>query len=234
MDQDGNITSEELASASLDAAREVEREAESALIAKMSSKVRVQRWPGLQGPVVGPSLIIMGLTEVAEALAISGFMRPWIVEQIKEHLRSGGEFTNRGAMTRDDEMALASNGQALEMRVKSEYRMATEAEVISYVDTSQYAQISGRKVTARMQEAAYSLHFHEGAFLIEAYDRLPRQARVMLDVLNESGKEDFTEASIFLLLSENADRLNTRQDSSKIWAFYRHRLLEEGHLEEIG
>ena len=233
MDQDGNINSEDLASASLDAAREVERKAESALVAKMSSKVRVQRWPGLQGPVVGPSLIIMGLTEVAEALAISGFMRPWIVERIKEHLRSGGEFTNRGATTRDDEMALASNGQALEMRVKSEYRLASEAEVLNYVDTAQFANVTGHRVSARAQERGFSLHYHEGAALIEAYDNLPRQAKVILDLLNDAGREQFTEASIEVVLVEHASELKTRQEPLKIFNFYRHRLVDEGHLEEV-
>ena len=210
------------------------REERAELSSKMSSKVRVQRWPGPMGPVVGPALMILDLNYTAEALSISGFMKPWIVEQIKAHLKSGGIFTNRGMTVHDDEEALVPNGQVLGMQVRSEYRMATEQEVLSYTDTSQYAQISGRKVTARMQESAFILHFHEGASLIESYDKLPRQAKTILDILNDSGREDFTEASILLLLSENVGRLNTRQDSEKIWGFYRHRLVDEGHLEELG
>jgi hypothetical protein len=233
MDQDGNINSEDLASASLDAAREVEREAESALSTKMSSKVRVQRFPGVMGPVVGPSLIIMGLTEVAEALAISGFMRPWIVEQIKEHLRSGGEFTNHGAAVSDDECALVSNGHVLEMQVKSEYRLASESELLNYVDTAQFANVTGHRVSARAQEKSWNLRYHEGSALIEAYDRLPRQARVILDLLNDTGREQFTEASVEVILTEHADELKTRQPPLRIFNFYRHRLVDEGHLEEV-
>lgn len=224
---------ESMQSEELDSAREVQREAESALVAKMSSKVRVQRFPGVMGPVVGPSLIIMGLDEVAEALAISGFMRPWIVGQIKGHLASGGEFTNRGATVRDNEPALASNGQVLDMQVKSEYRMATESEVLNYVDTAQFANVTGHRVSARAQERGFLLHFHEGAELIEAYDRLPRQARVILDLLNAAGREQFTEASIEVVLVEHADELKTKQEPLKIFNFYRHRLVDEGHLEEV-
>jgi hypothetical protein len=217
----------------LDVAKDVEREAEAALSLRMSSKVRVQRWPCPGGPVIGPALIILDLGYVAEALAISGFMKPWIVEQIKARLKSGGEFVNRGLVPRDNEESLVPNGEALVMQVKSEYRMATEQEVLDYVDTAQFANITGHKVSARAQERGFLLHYHEGAELIAAYDKLPRQAKVILDLLNDTGRENFTEASIEVVLTENQDELKTKQDPMKIFAFYRHRLVEEGHLEEV-
>jgi hypothetical protein len=217
----------------LDVAKDVEREAEAALSLKMSSKVRVQRWPSPGGPVIGPALIILDLGYVAEALAISGFMKPWIVEQIKAHLKSGGEFINRGLVPRDNEEALVPNGESIAVQVKSEYRMATEQEVLDYVDTAQFANITGHKVSARAQERGFLLHYHEGAELIAAYDKLPRQAKVVLDLLNDTGRENFTEASIEVILTENQDELKTKQDPMKIFAFYRHRLMEEGHLEEV-
>ena len=237
MDQDSTMAVEEpkfLEGEGLDVAKEVAREAEATLSLKMSNKVRVQRWPGPMGPVVGPALMILDLNYTAEALSISGFMRPWIVEQIKEHLKSGGTFTNRGMTVHDDEEALVSNGQVLGMQVRSEYRMATEQEVLDYVDTAKFANVTGHRVSARAQEKGYILHYHEGVPLIEAYDRLPRQAKVILDLLNDTGRENFTEASIEVILTENQDALKTKQEPMKIFAFYRHRLVEEGHLEGIG
>lgn len=198
---------------------------------KMSNKVRIQRWPGPMGPVVGPSLIIESLHKVAVGLSKSGFMGPWIVEKIKEHLLSGGVFTNRGQSVHDDELAIVPNGQQLSMQVRSEYRLATEQEVLNYVDTQQFANVTGHAVSRRAQEKGYILHYHEGVQLIEAYDKLPRQARVILDLLNETGRETFTEASIEVILTENKELLKTKQEPIKIFGFYRSRFLSEGHLE---
>jgi len=44
---------------------------------------------------------------------------------------------------------------------------------------------------------------------------------------------DFAAGAIEVVLTENQDELKTKQDPMKIFAFYRHRLVEEGHLEEV-
>ncbi len=237
MDQDSTVVVEEsefLPGEGLDAVKESAREAEAVLSLKMSNKVRVQRWPGPLGPGGGQSLIILDLNKVSEARARSGFMMPWIIEKVREHLKGGGVFTNRGQTVHDDEEALVPNGQALYMQVRSEYRLATEQEVLDYVDHAQFANITGHRVSARAQEKGYILHYHEGVPLIEAYDKLPRQAKVILDLLNDTGRENFTEASIEVILTEHIDDLKTRQEPMKLWGFYRHRFVDDGHVEEVG
>jgi hypothetical protein len=213
---------------------DVQREAAAALSQRISDKVRVQRYPSALGPVVGPALIISPLQKVAEALADSGFMRPWVVQKIREHLLSGGVLTNRGMDASDYEPAIISNGQQLHMQVRSEYRMATVQETLDYVDNQEFANVTGKAVSKRSQDKKYFLRYHEGPALIGAYDALPRQARVILDILNEAGRESFTEASIEMVLTENIERLKTKQEASVLFGFYRKRLLEEGHLEEAG
>lgn len=237
MSQESTIVSEEselLPSEGLDLTQEVARENEAILSLKMSSKVRVQHWPGPMGPVVGQSLLIMDLDTVAESLILSGFMAPWLIERVKEHLKSGGVFINKGQSVKDFEKVLVPNGHSIYHQVRSEYRMASEKEMLDYVDHAQFASVTGRKISARSQEKAFLLHYHEGVPLIEAYDKLPRQAKVILDLLNDTGRENFTEASIELILTENKDALKTKQDPMRLWGFYRHRLVEEGHVEELG
>jgi hypothetical protein len=203
---------------------------------KMSDMIRVQRWPG-EFAVIGPSLLMLSVDKAAESLANSGFMVPWIIEQIKSHLLSGGLFTNRGrGKVIGEEPAIVPNGEALYLRVRSEYRLATELEVLNWVDSTEFSSATGRKISRRAQEKGYTLHYHEDVDLIKAYDHLPRQAKVVLDILNEAGRESFTEASINVLLSEatSIERLGTRQDPMSIFAYYRKRLVDEGHIEEVG
>jgi hypothetical protein len=207
------------------------READAILGQKMSNKVRVQRWPG-EYTVVGPPIMVLDLEYVATSLASSGFMLPWIVEQIKAHLLGGGVFMNRSKAPTDDEPALVSNGQYMYVKVRSEYRMATEKEVLDYVDTAQFSDITGHKISRRAQEKAYVLHYHEGVELIKLYDKLPRQAKVILDLLHRTGRENFTEASIEVILTESREELKTKQDPMRIFGFYRRPLIDEGHLEE--
>ena len=198
-----------------------------------TSKVKVQRWSGLD-QLVGPNVFIITIEKAAAALAMSGFMRPWIENQIADQLRLGAVFINHGATMQDDEPAIVPNGRTPYMRPRSEYRMATSTEVLDYVDTARLADLSGHRVSKRSQEKAYVLHYHEGAHLIERYDKLPNQAKIILDLLNDTGRENFTEASIELILTENKEELRTKQEPMKVFAFYRHRFIEEGHLEEIG
>lgn len=200
---------------------------------KLSDRVRVHRLSSAMGPVFGPPIFMLDLDQTAENLAISGFMRPWICEQIKRHLLEGGTFCNKGMTAHDDEPSIKDNGQVLGMVVRSEYRLASISEVLNYVDTADCATITGHKISARAQEKKFLLHYHEGPRLIELYDRLPRQARTILDLLNETERDNFTAASIEIILTNGIDALKTRQEPSKIFAFYQKRLLDEGHLEEI-
>lgn len=200
---------------------------------KMSSSVRIQRWASSTSPIIGPPVIIIPLKQAAENLADSGFMRDWFISKILEHLSNGGSFTNQGKKKQDYEPAIVSNGESLYLTPRSEYRLASEKEVLDYVDHEQFASVTGHAVSRRAQEKGYLLHYHEGPMVIEDYDRLPRQAKTVLDILNETGREDFTEASIELLLTGEKDRLKTKQDPMKIFAFYRRRLIDGGHLEEV-
>jgi hypothetical protein len=211
------------------------REAADANSQKMSGRVRVQRWPST-GPVVGPQLMMAPLDKVAAWLYESNFMRPWLEQQIKSHLLNGGQFVNKGRDVHENEAAGVPNGEQIAVRVRSEYRLATELEVLNFVDTSAYASSAGRAVSKRSQERGYVLHYHEDLSRIKSYDNLPRQARVVLDILNEAGREEFTEASILCLLDEpkSIERLKTKQNSGLIFGFYRKRLIEENHLEEVG
>jgi hypothetical protein len=172
------------------------------------------------------------MDQIAEGLAKSGFMIPWIVDKIKDHLKSGGVFLNKGQGKGDYEDALVPNGHQVALIVKSEYRLATEKEVLDYVDNAEYASVTGHAISKRAQEKAYALHYHEGPKLIEAYDSLPRQAKVILDLLNDTGRESFTEASIQMILLDGKELLKTKQEPMIIFGFYRKRLIEEGHLEE--
>jgi hypothetical protein len=212
---------------------DVSLEEKAAQSVKMSDMVRVQRWDGPMGPVVGPRIIVLSATRAAEALAISGFARPWIVEKIREHLLSGGTFINKCSSIKDDELAIVPNGESLSMQVRSEYRLATHDELIDYVDLEKLANVTGKKITARSQERKFRLLYHEGPELIDAYYKLPRQARVILDLLNEAARETYTEAGIYLILSEHLEELKTRQDPERIYGFYKKRLTDEGHLVPI-
>ena len=209
------------------------REDADAKSQKMSGKVRIQRWPS-DGPVVGPALMMVHLDKAAGWLYESNFMRPWIESKIKEHLLLGGAFVNRGRGPKENEAAGPPNGEQISVRVRSEYRVATELEVLNWVDNDSFAA-SGKTVSKRAQEKGYLLNYQQGARLIEAYENLPRQAREILDILNEAGREQFTEASIQVLLEEKPaiERLKTKQAPMLVWGFYRKRMLEEGHLEEI-
>ena len=215
------------------ASAEITREEQARLGQEVTENmVRIQRWAGIVGTLAGPPLIIVDIDKAAEGLYHSGFMREWLVEQIKHHLLSGGTFINKCRNVRDDEMAIVSNGEALSMQVRSEYRMASQADVITYVDSVKLAEVAGKKVSARSQSKTYSLHFHEGVELIQAYERLPRQARTILDLLNETGRDQFSEAAIQVIMTQNVERLSTTQLVERIFGFYRHRFIEEGHLKE--
>jgi hypothetical protein len=198
----------------------------------MTDKVRIQRFPGPMGPVVGPSLIVLGVDKAANMLASSGFMRPWIEEQIRAKLLSGETFKNVGQSRGDWEEAVVVNGESTAMAVRSEWRIATQDEVLAHAELAQVHAMTGRKMSAKVAERTYTLMYHEGVSLIQKYEELPRQAKVILDSLNESGRETFTEASIELILAAKVEELRTRQAPMSVFNFYRKRFTDEGHLVE--
>lgn len=207
---------------------------------KVSGHVRIQRWP-VSGPLVGPAIMMVSLESAADGLYNSGFMKDWVVSKIKEHLQSGGQFVNRGKFTKDYEAAIVPNGKELFVQTKSEYRMALDNEVLDYADHQEYANITGHRISKRAQEKGYILRYHEDLQSIKLYDSLPRQAKILLDILNETGRVNFTEASIEIIfnggssdeISKMMERLKSKQPPFKILAFYKRRLIDEGHLEEV-
>lgn len=196
---------------------------------KMSNKVLIRRWPD-EYSLVGPPIIIKDLDDATEILAMNGWMRGWLAGKIKEALLSGELFAYEKRTFGNFGTTWRGRGDG----IVAEYRMATEKEVLDFVDTAQFANVTGHAVSKRAQETQYALHYHEGAALIEAYDQLPKQAKIILDMLEETGRETFTEASIEVILTDGVARLNTKQPVMKIFGFYRARLRNEGHLEEIG
>lgn len=194
---------------------------------KMSNKVLIRRWPD-EYSLIGPPILIKDLEDATDLLALNGWMRGWLAGKIKEALLNGELFAY-------EKRTFGNFGTTWRGRsdgIVAEYRMATEKEVLDFVDTAQFADVTGHAVSKRAPQ--YILHYHEGAKLIEAYDQLPKQAKIILDMLEETGREMFTEASIEVILTDGVARLNTKQPVMKIFGFYRSRMRNEGHLEKIG
>jgi hypothetical protein len=177
--------------------------------------------------------LVVPIDKAAQGLAVSGFARSWVVQRIKEHLLAGGTFLNSGKMLTDDEPALLANGEQLYVHPRSEYRLATDQEVLDYADVAEHAAITGQTLSRRSASKAYVLRYHEDLARIVSYDELPSQAQIILDLLNEAGRPRLTEVSIAIILEEGKakGRLVTRQEAMTVFGFYRHRLVEERHLE---
>lgn len=190
---------------------------------ELSNKVIIKRYPD-QYTLIGAPTRVLDLDEAAEALASNTWMVPWMASKIKEALLAGELFQH---FKRPD-----GNWKGRDDGLVSSWKVATTQEVLDYVDTEKLADVSGNRVSKKAQETAYVLYYHEGAKSIELYESLPRQAKVILDILNELNRERYTEASIELILTENAERLKTKQEPMKIFGFYRKRLIDEGHLRE--
>lgn len=192
---------------------------------KMSDHVLINRYAD-EYTLVGPAKKIMPIDEAAEILAATPWMRLWIAEKVKEALLLGEIFTYSKRVT--------PGWKGREDGIASQYRQATREEVLNYADTASGGSVNGSSISRRSQEKAYILMYHEGPELIEAYEGLPRQAKVILDILNEAGRETFSEASMTVLLEQEKERLRTKQDPMTVFAFYRARLIEEGHLVPTG
>jgi hypothetical protein len=190
---------------------------------RMSNKVVVHRWPDSYSLMGSPTLVL-DLEEACDQLAQNPWMKNWLAARVREALLAGECFTH--------EKRIDEGWRGRPDGVVGEYRMATEEEILNYVDTTQFANVTGHAATKRAQENRYDLHYHEGAALIRAYENLPRQARVVLDLLAATGRDSFTEASIEVVLTEGEEQLKTKQKPLQIWNFYRKRLVEEGHVSE--
>lgn len=188
-------------------------------------KVIGRFWPDNYA-LMGPPIKVFDLTELADNLAASGFMLPWIAAKIREELRAGTIFQNVARM--GDGWRGRADG------VKAEYKLASKDEILNYAETVRHASISGHAMSRRSQEKGYVVHYLDSDPVRESYEKLPRQARVIMDVLNDSGREILTEAVVEVLLLEGKEKLRTKQDVMKIFAYYRKDLLEGGHLEEVG
>lgn len=184
-------------------------------------------WPDNYS-LMGPPVRVFDLDEVADNLAASGFMLPWIAARIREELKSGTVFQNVARM--GDGWRGRADG------VKAEYRLASKDELLNFAETVRHANVTGHAMSRKSQEKAYVLHYLDSTKTREDYEMLPKQAKVVLDILNDSGRENLTEAAIEVLLVEgaNSGTLKTKQDPMKIFAFYRKNLIEGGHLEEVG
>jgi hemoglobin-like flavoprotein len=198
-----------------------------------ATHAHIQRYPDYY-TVVGQSTMVRPIESVARDLARSGFMQDWIIDQISNALRRGTVFKyvksksedpNDGWIGRDD-------------RTVAEYRVATVEEVEAYSknevqpDQNQgedQADQKGHKISMR----AYNLCFQGEPDLIESYNSLPNQAKVILQILSESKLTTYTEISINDLLVKNAERLKTKQTPFLVFSFYRSRYLREGYLKEL-
>lgn len=188
-------------------------------------KVFIQQWPG-EHSVIGPPSMIKDLEEVADGLAESGFMKVWISGQIRKALAEGHIFQNIGRVDQ--------NWRGRDDGVKSQYQIARRSEVIAVAENQKFTTMSGHAISRRAQEKAYVLHYLDSDTTRELYESLPKQAKMLLDILSESGREEFSEAAVIVLMSEQLERFKTKQDVTSILGFYRRRLINEGHLEEVG
>jgi hypothetical protein len=174
---------------------------------------------------MGPPVLIKDVDEAADLLAQNQWMRPWLAAKIKDALLSGEIFQHERRVLDDD----VDRWKGRSDGIVAEWRMASESEVLDYVDTAHFANVTGKEATRRSQEKAYVLHYKKDEPL---YSDLPRQARVILDLLAAAKRDKFTEASIEVILTEHAEELKTRQPPIRIFTFYRRRFLDEGHLAE--
>jgi hypothetical protein len=187
-------------------------------------KVIVHRYPD-KYTLLGSPVRVLELDEACEALASSGFMIDWIREAIRQHLLAGGSFKHFV-----DLHAIDGSWKGREDGMLSEYRLATRDESITYVDDRAFHQATGKRITKHAQEETLHLRYLDSDVIRELYEHLPKQARTILDVLNESGKSSFSLAGIEIALSDCKERLKTKQDPMRIFNFYKKRLAEEGHL----
>jgi hypothetical protein len=187
----------------------------------MSKKVIVSRWPD-DYTLIGPPVIVLDLDEAAKNLAVSGFMTSWVAEKIKEAMLDGVVFTNTRRLT--DSWKGRADG------VVSEYKVASQEEALVAANSGATAHVTG-KVSKRAQEKQYEVLRDDSVG--SSYHSLPRQAKVILDVLAKSGVSPISEAGIEHVLVENAELLKTRQEPMKIFAFYRRPFLDGGHLKEL-
>jgi hypothetical protein len=75
---------------------------------------------------------------------------------------------------------------------------------------------------------AYFVHVHER--VMDPAHKYPRQMLACYDILAELGKTELTLAEVKDAIGANAERLQTRQDPYRIYAFYQKRMEDEGWI----
>lgn len=71
---------------------------------------------------------------------------------------------------------------------------------------------------------------HVNARVLDPTHTYPRQMLACHDVLVELGKDELTLAEVKDAIGANADKLATRQDPYRIYAFYQKRMEDEGWI----
>ena len=67
--------------------------------------------------------------------------------------------------------------------------------------------------------------------VIEENVKYPFQMIELHKILEEIGEEDIALAEVKEIMSENSDRLKTKQDPYRIYAYYQKRMEDEGWIE---
>lgn len=151
----------------------------------------------------GRQLIVMDMSETVKNLAQSGFMLPWLSRKIQEHLEQGGVFENI-----DD-----NTGQP-----RSTYKIATEEELLDLAQRgllfhaqngASHEDRNGRRRARRGYYRLLKNTMDEYDWDL-IYDDLPRQAKVMIDLLVASGRTEFTADAIEQVLKAGGDKLKSK------------------------
>ena len=66
------------------------------------------------------------------------------------------------------------------------------------------------------------------------YKKLARQARVMVDLLLEDGRQFFQQSEVLEIFRANADRIGTKQPIDVLWGWYCHKLVARRLVKKLG
>lgn len=175
-------------------------------------KVKIDRFPHDGYGLVGPPTIVDDLSVITEKMVKSGFLLEWLKARVTEALLNGEVFESRSSVS----------GQ-----LRATYKLATEQEILDFADAQQVEGKGFVKKTARAKSVHYEVTDLD-------HSALPRQAQVILEALKASGRDQFTEASVEVVItaSDVKEALKTKQDPMKIFGFYRRRLVNDGFILE--
>jgi hypothetical protein len=140
-------------------------------------------------------LQIFGLDHAAESLAVSAFMRPWVVEQIKTALEKGQIF----------EMRDPTSGESV-----ITYKLATQEDMIeaatSGVKQSRVGDAPAK--TRRGDETVFRFSIPPaGKKRDKAFEDMPEGAKSMLEVIAACGREELNTSALEAVLEAGRDKL---------------------------